>query len=597
MRRRPVVMDEPVPKPATPGAPTASIVVHGAVRGTLAAIAGLAVTALLALLLWTITPSSGSGPEPLLRGAVAAYVLAHFGSVQIGAATLTLVPLLLTLSYGLILVFSVGRGRVPPLTAAGEATWIGAGAVSYGVMVAVVATVLAPAGASSPLVSLWAALLAAVALGIGTYWRGTALRELTVQRIPGWCRVGLRGAGAASAALVAGAAAVVAVTLVVSFSRAAELTGVLAHGVGEGLALTLAAAGFLPNMVSAALGYLTGAGFQVGAGRYSPFGSVLADLPPFPLLAAVPSSAARSPIGLVLLAIPLAAGLLPGLVVMRRLSERGDRLRAVAIAAGVTGVLAGSLVALAAGGVTGGQWPRIGGNGWLVGLIVGLAVLVLSGVWVLAAEFGPAANVGVKRAGSRRGRRSGAARKSPAATDESEAGGTGDVVNGTDADAGTAEVAEADGTQADSIDPDRTDRDSTDPDSTGLDSDQADNDQADSSEADSTKADSDEEESDEADSAVDTRDVDSGSNADPGPEGVVDTPAENSAGVGSSDLDAAASTEGVGTSAHRTDAAGDDTATGGAGADFAYQGTIAEVDAAAEHDPVTPDPQADRTEH
>ncbi len=367
--------------------------------------AGLALTVALALLVWAITPSTGGGPEPLLRGALATFVLAHFGDVRIGSAELTMTPLLLPLLFGLILAVGAGRGRVVGATAEGEAVSIGSGALTYGVLVTVVAVLLAPTGARDTLAGLWALILALIALGLGMLWRGEALRSLIVGRLPGWVLAAILAGTATVAALLAGAALAVVASLVASFSTAAELTDTLARGVGEGIGLTLAAAGFVPNMVLAGLGYVSGVGFQVGRGRYSAFGSVLTDLPPFPPFAAVPAAAGASIVGVVALLIPVAAGLAAGVVLIRRVPDRRERPSAVLLAAGVAGVFSGVLVWLGGGGVRGGAWAQIGALGWQVGLIAAAAVLVVAGTWVLAAGYGAAAGRRVRQTRTWLGRR------------------------------------------------------------------------------------------------------------------------------------------------------------------------------------------------
>ena len=376
--------------PSSPGAaqpPLIPILVEGAFRGALAMLAGFAATAALALVLWTITPTSTSGPEPQLSGAVAAYVLAHFGDIRIGAATLTLTPLLLTVLFGLLLAFGPGRGRIAGSTVAGELLSVGSGAVTYAVLVTVAALTLGPTGARDGWVALWSLVFAAAALGSGMWWHGSAVRTSVAERVPSWVRAGVGAAAGAVVVLIGGAALAVAGALVTSFATAAELNATVANSVGDGIALTVVGIGYLPNLVLAAVGYLTGTGFTVGAGSYSPFGSVPADLPPFPVLAAVPTSTDRSSIGLLLLIVPVLAGLTAALLVNRRVAERQDRALAVLIAAGGTGLITGLLVWSATGGVVGGPWPQMGANGWWAGLVAAVAVLVIAGAWVLAADY------------------------------------------------------------------------------------------------------------------------------------------------------------------------------------------------------------------
>ena len=366
----------------------------GALRGAVAAVGGLAVVAVIALVLWALTPSAGTGPLPMLRAAVSTFVLAHFGSLTIGSAQLTLTPLLLTGVYATVLVFAQRRATVGVADDADEAVSVAAGAVAYAAVVCAVVAVLAPPGAQDYRAVLGALLLAGVCLLLGALAPGHALRGAALARLPSVAVEGLRAGLAATMTALATAAAVVAAALVLSFTDATDLASALGEGFGAGLGLLLVCLGYLPNAIGAALGYVTGTGFVVGGGEYSPFGSIPADLPPFPLLAAVPSTSGSSLVAMLALAgVPL-AGVAAGWSLVHRLGGRRDRMIGVGVAAACAGLLCGGYSWLSTGGVAGGAWPVMGSSGWQVGLVITAGVLVVAGVWVLAAGAGSDAVTG-----------------------------------------------------------------------------------------------------------------------------------------------------------------------------------------------------------
>jgi Family of unknown function (DUF6350) len=359
-----------------------------ATRSAVTMTAGLALTCGISLVLWAMTPTSSDGADGWLRGAANTYLLAHFADLRIGAATLTATPLLLTALCTLLLASGARfsryhRGADEQVSAAEESVRVGVGALTYGVLVAALAFVAQEPAARDGLVGVWAGALAAATLLATTLHRGSGLRA-HLSRLPKWWRAGFAASVAVVAMLVAGAATAFVVAMVTAFPRAADLSATLADGAGPGLGLAVIGVGYVPNAIAAGLGYVTGAGFQLGAGRYSPFGSVLTDLPPLPLLAAAPTTGAASPLGLASLVVPLAAAVVAALIVTRLATGRIEQLRAVAVAALSAGAAVALLVTLGSGGVNGGAWSNLGANGLLVGGLVAGSVAVVGATWVLA---------------------------------------------------------------------------------------------------------------------------------------------------------------------------------------------------------------------
>jgi hypothetical protein len=165
---------------------------------------------------------------------------------------------------------------------------------------------------------------------------------------PGWLRVGMRGGGLALAGLAALASVLLVVALVTGAPRMAAAYGALAPTFGDGLGVTLLGLAYLPNAAVGALSWAVGAGFTVGAATGSPFDANPGVPSSFPLLAALPTGIPPmwAP---VVLALPVAVGLLVGLFVRRALPVPADRIRATVVA-GLVAASGATLLAFLAGG-------------------------------------------------------------------------------------------------------------------------------------------------------------------------------------------------------------------------------------------------------
>ena len=97
------------PEKQSPATSVGSVVGAG-IRAFYAAMAGLLLTCSLGVVIWAVTPSSGSGPVGLLRAGVAAFSSANGMTVTIGRAALTMPPLMITLVAIALLATVSGRG-------------------------------------------------------------------------------------------------------------------------------------------------------------------------------------------------------------------------------------------------------------------------------------------------------------------------------------------------------------------------------------------------------------------------------------------------------------------------------------------------------
>lgn len=363
----------------------AATLISAVLRAAAAAAAGLLLTGGLALLLWAVTPDSGSDATGLLRGSVVAFGAAHFLPVSIGGVPFTLRPLMLTAVAVLMIASSAGRGRaVRGRVLEGLHAFVLA--LTYAVSVDLAVGLLAPAG----VVRLSAAPFAVASVAVlgGLCLHRTAWSRWWRRWAFGWLRVGLRAGGAAACLLAAGGAVAVAVGLLASFRDATAIAHITAGSAGDGFGLFLMCLAFLPNAVAAGVGYLTGAGFSVGGASFSPLVVHPAELPAIPLLAAAPDGAVASRAALLAFVVPLLAGLLIAMVANRRLGARRDRMAAAGVAAAVAGLLVAGLAAAARGGVAGGPWASTGAPVLLAGGLAVAALVVVSVTWCAVAGLG-----------------------------------------------------------------------------------------------------------------------------------------------------------------------------------------------------------------
>ncbi len=371
-----------------------TVVAIASLKALFAAAAGLVLTCGLGLLIWAITPSSGSGPIPLVRAGVTAFAAANGMTVSIGRSVLTLPPLMITVVAVALLTGVSGRGRVVAADRTQELVSTAAAAAVYAA-----AVLAAGVGLGSPgtvATSGWwrPCLLALVVVGVTALVRGGGWRRYLLDLLPGWVPVSVRLGAAATMAVIGGGAVTLLIGLIRSFGDATAVQTLAAPGAAGGFGMALLGVVYLPNAVVAGAGYATGVGFTVGAGHYSPFGSSPTELPAFSLLAAVPSSHAASRPAYLLLLVPVLAAVLIGRGAVRRLDLRSDRLLAAGGAAVVAAVLLASIAAVSSGGVTGGQWASSGVPPTLFGVVVAFSLGAIGAAVAGVARVPSAAVIG-----------------------------------------------------------------------------------------------------------------------------------------------------------------------------------------------------------
>lgn len=379
-----------------PGSSMAAIVVGTATKIVMAALAGMMLACGLGLLIWSVTPSSGSGPLPLLRAGIAAFCAANGMTLEVERSSLTLHPLMLSLVAVALLTTVSGRGRVTARGREQETAVVVTSALAYAIVITGIGVGL---GGHAVSAAQWwrPSLLALVVVGITTLVRSDGWRVFVLDRLPLWVPVSIRCGGAAMAALLGGGAVTLVIGLIRTFGDSNTVQDLAAPGAAGGLGMAVLGIAYLPNAVVAATGYSTGVGFTIGGGTYTPFGSSPVELPAVSLLTAAPDGRAFAWPTLLLLLFPVLAALLIGRDVVRRLDNRRDRLFGAAGAALFAATLSAIIGEIAGGGVTGGEWSTAGVPPALFGFVVLAALGTISAPVVVLARVRAVVGVALAR--------------------------------------------------------------------------------------------------------------------------------------------------------------------------------------------------------
>jgi hypothetical protein len=351
---------------------------------------GLVCVELVAVFAWATDGRSGAGSGEALRSGALAWLVAHGATVAVAGGRFGLAPLALTL---LLAAFPLRAGaavvrdlRPRPL---GLAASVGAAVgVPYAVLAALL-TGLARTPAARPApwrVLVLAGLAGALAGALG------AIRERGLPGylalLPARARLVATGAGGALLTLAAGGAFGMAVALAWHLSRAAGLMSALAPGLLGALLLTLLCVAYLPNALVWCVAYSVGTGFAVGADTaVAPTGVTLGPLPAFPLLAVLPGSGGAPATSLLLLAVPVCAGIVAGLLVARRGGLTPGRSAGWAALTGPAVGVAVVLACVVSGGSAGpGRLATAGPSPLLTGLAAAewVAFVAAGAAWLAA---------------------------------------------------------------------------------------------------------------------------------------------------------------------------------------------------------------------
>jgi hypothetical protein len=343
----------------------------GVLAAAWAMVAGLAIAALPAMLIWIDQGAAAPVGDPVRIGSQI-WLAGHRVHLQLDDADIRFAPLGLTVVV-MLLLYRAARwaAHTAGVATARRAIAVmlpviglyAAGAAGLSVWSTTAHVVIHPTPAF-----VWAGCVATVAAGSGVVYEAD-LNYRLADWLPGsWVSV-LRAAAVAVAGLVVVGSVLVAVSAVTNSGRITAVAEALDPDQAGGLALAMAGAALVPNAVVWAASYALGPGFALGTGTSIAPGTVeLGIVPALPALAAVPAEA-PGPWGWLVLAGPIGVGVLTG-VAVRRFSESGRMGmvgQAIAAAAAAAMVMAG-LAVLSGGSVGAARMSVVGAVPWEMAL-------------------------------------------------------------------------------------------------------------------------------------------------------------------------------------------------------------------------------------
>ncbi len=330
--------------------------------------AGLVLVAVPVLLGWVADSRGGAGTAETLATAGQLWLLAHGAALSTPAGPVDLVPLGLTL-LPIALLHRAGRHAValhPVADLRDAARLTGAVALPYALGVALLSVVAVTPSVTVSIVQALSGglLLGTFAAGVGVV-RQAGLGGSVRSACPSRLRSPLVAGAAGLLAVLAAGGSTVAVMTGVHAGRSLEFLAGTEPGLVGGLLVVLGALALLPVAVVWAAGWLVGPGFSVGVGTtVGPFDTQLGAVPSLPLLGALPASGPPTWLAVLVLVVPLLAGALAGLIVLRR----GGGWTDAALAGPVAGLGLAVLAAACAGPLAGGRLGDVGPMAWSVGL-------------------------------------------------------------------------------------------------------------------------------------------------------------------------------------------------------------------------------------
>jgi hypothetical protein len=376
---------------ATAQPPRRSMPIAALISGVAAALVGLMTSIAVTVLVWFAGDTGSFGGA--VRVGAFGWLVSNGSAVEVSGVSITAIPLGF-LGFCAFLVYRAGRwcGNTAAVRHGGDvvagAVLVATGYAGSGAVVGLVArTESASVGWARLLVALCAVGLVFGGLGVV---RGSGSVEPVLALLPLPLRACLTAAVASAAAMVAASALVVVGSLVVHFSDAVTLQEGLVSGTVASLALTLLGMAAVPNAVLCAGAFVAGPGFGVGTGTQVAPGDVhLGHLPGFPVLAALPSGGGEPWWQAVLILVPVVAGAVAGIVVIRHDPVFGYDQAALrgALSGLVGGVGFGMMTWLATGSVGPGRMQDIGPEVVATTVVCGLAFLVGGAVAACGARW------------------------------------------------------------------------------------------------------------------------------------------------------------------------------------------------------------------
>lgn len=357
-----------------------SVVLTAAVAGSASCAVVLAVCMAVGLAGWFASDAGAHGDtRDAIRIGADAWLLAHGAPLALAEATISVVPLGLSLLCGYV-TFRMGRWAGAGGSTDDRTLLVGAGvlAVTYGALAAVTATLASVEGArTSPGAAFLGGFLLALLSGgpglVSGSGRGGPLRG----RLPRFVVATAPAVAAGVLLMFAAGSAVLAVGLLLDLGPGANVLARLHTDVAGGLLYTLVVLAVVPNAALFGTAYLVGPGFVLGTGTVvSPSAVVLGPLPAFPLLAALPEARLPAAWAWGLAAVPVIVGAVAAALSSRRHPEVRYELGALrgAVAGVVAGAVLGGFTALAGGSVGPGRMADVGAFALDTMLLAGAAM-------------------------------------------------------------------------------------------------------------------------------------------------------------------------------------------------------------------------------
>lgn len=326
--------------------------------------------------------SAGSGSaNSTIRAGILTFLTALHGGVTVDGVPVAFVPLGMTLVVGLV-AWRAGAGLAASATELGahrtttlvQIAGVQAAAFAVACVVAAAQASLGTSDAPIAGVAVAAFLLFAVTGGIA-FVRGSALADAIAGEAPGRVGPAIRSAALAISVYLAAGALLVAAAVLVHHGRVEALSQQVGGG-WSGVPVLLLGVLAAPNAVIAASSYLAGPGFALGSGSAVSLSSTVhGTLPAFPVLGAVPSGPATTPVWLLAGAAPVTAGICIAVLALRRTDAWAVRFGDVALGAVGAGV-GGLVLGWQGGGAIGsGRLSSFGASPWRFGAALGGGVL------------------------------------------------------------------------------------------------------------------------------------------------------------------------------------------------------------------------------
>ncbi|WP_123788573.1 DUF6350 family protein [Phytoactinopolyspora halophila] len=323
-----------------------------------ALIASASLSVLPAVAVWIGEGANAPLSDPLRFGA-RIWLLSHRIGLEVDGASIVLAPLGMTFMFVLLMYRSArwAAHQAGTATPRSMLAVIGPSVLVYVLGAVALAMVSTSGGITSSAVAAAgiAAAWALVGFGVGVVHE-TGFDEVWFARLSPEVRAALTGSAVVIAGLFVAGSVLVVVSTVGNTTQIGGLAEALEAGVLGNTALAAGSAAIMPNGVIWAASFSLGPGFAIGAETVvAPGGVQLGMLPAVPPLGALPSDVPGT-LTWVVLAGPIVAGAIAGLLVYRTLEPYRESITTVVLAAGGTAAasaLGMSALAMLSGGSMG----------------------------------------------------------------------------------------------------------------------------------------------------------------------------------------------------------------------------------------------------